>query len=134
MEGSVARSRPMQRIVSCFLLVFAVAAVPAAALQAQVSPNRGPTQQAPATKSLQLNMEDQHVLKEILLKETKVQPEGTQVALERGGKVPGEVKLHAFPDVIAKKIPKVKAHAYFIAGDTVVIVDPQQRTIAEVVK
>jgi hypothetical protein len=119
-----------------------LAASLATAVQAQVAPNRGPTQPVPSTPTVKLTMEDQHVLKENLLKTPKSgatsgaasESSTDQAELERGKQVPASIQLRHFPDEIARKIPQIKSHEYFVADDTIVIVESQKRTIVEVVK
>ena len=115
----------------CFL---AVAAFLATAGHAQVSPDRGPTQPVPSTPTVKLTMEDQHVLKENLLKGARSDGSAGQAEIERGKKVPPTVRLHRFPDEVASRIPQIKSHEYFVTGQSIVIVEPQQRSIVEVVK
>jgi hypothetical protein len=113
------------------LCSLAVAGLLTTAVHAQPVPN----QAVPAIRTVKLTMEDQHVLKENLLK--GAQSEGsaeTSADLERGKKVPASVTLHHFPDDIASKIPQIKSHEYFIANHSIVIVEPQARSIVEIVK
>ena len=124
-----------------FCTLFLAASL-ATAVQAQVTPNRGPTQPVPSTPTVKLTMEDQHVLKENLLKAPKSgstsgatsESSNGQAELKRGNQVPASVQLRHFPDEIASKIPQIKSHEYFIADHAIVIVESQKRTIVEVVK
>jgi hypothetical protein len=38
------------------------------------------------------------------------------------------------PDAVAQKVPQVKAHKFFVAKDEIVIVDPKDNTVAELIK
>jgi hypothetical protein len=102
----------------------------AAAAQAPV-PGTPP---AASTPGINLTMDDRHVLKEGLLKDTKVKPETAELELEVGRMVPPTVQLHPFPELVASKIPQLKAHRFFIAASALVVVEPTKRTIVEVVK
>jgi hypothetical protein len=101
---------------------------------AQVAPNRGPMQPVPSTPSIKLTMDDQHVLKENLLKNAQSEGSAGQAEIERGKEVPASIQLHRFPDDIAGKIPQIKAHQYFIADNSIVVVETTKRTIVEVIK
>jgi hypothetical protein len=48
--------------------------------------------------------------------------------------VPQSVELHDFPQEIAAKVPQIKAHRFFVAGETIVVVRPQERTVVGLVK
>ena len=110
-----------------FVLVAAVTLL--SPLHAQ-SPAPAPS----ATPTIKLTMEDQHVLKENLLKDAASDGSAGGATLERGSKVPASVQLRKFPEEIGSKIAQIKSHEYFIADRSIVIVEPQQRTIAEIVK
>jgi hypothetical protein len=128
-------------------LTIAVSAMPAAAassaangpatkMQSQAAPATTPPERTrtPSDKGLSLTMEDQHVLKEILLKDTKIPHASLQQVPKAGDTVPASVKLQDFPDLIGSKVPKVKAHQFIIVGNSIVIVRPQGRRVADVVK
>jgi hypothetical protein len=100
--------------------------------QAQTTPPAQPA--APASPSLNLTMENQHILKEVLLKDNKIKHEAAQGEPKAGDTVPQSIELHDFPTEIAEKVPQIKSHRFYIAGDMVVIVRPQERKIVGVVK
>jgi hypothetical protein len=91
---------------------------------------QGPQTAAP---TIRLNMEDQHVLKENLLK-AKGNVGSAPNDLGPGKRLPESVQLRDFPADIASKIPQIKAHKYAIVGDAILIVEPQERKVVEVVK
>ena len=123
----------MPMMMSRRLFSVATAALLATAAYAQ-SPGPGPTPSTPSTPTVKLTMDDQHVLKENILKSAKSDGSAGQGDLERGKKVPASVQLHRFPDEIGSKIPQIRSHAYFVTDNSIVIVDPQQRMIVEIVK
>lgn len=114
----------------CALAIGAVLAT-AAAAQSPPAPSTPPVA---ATPSIKLTMDDRHILKEGLLKDTKVKPETAEVDLEVGRTVPPTVQLHPFPEAVASKIPQLKAHRFFVAAAAIVVVEPTKRAIVEVVK
>jgi uncharacterized protein DUF1236 len=85
-------------------------------------------------RSVNLNEEDRHTIREIVLKDRKVQktPENTKVAI--GEAVPQGVSLQPMPDDVTRKVPQLKNNTYFVMGEEVVIVEPKDNTVAEIVK
>jgi uncharacterized protein DUF1236 len=85
-------------------------------------------------RSVNLNEEDRHTIREIVLKDRKVQktPENSKVAI--GEAVPQGVNLQPMPDDVTRKVPQLKNNTYFVMGEEVVIVEPKDNTVAEIVK
>jgi hypothetical protein len=44
------------------------------------------------------------------------------------------VTLHDMPAVLAEKVPQIKSHQFFLTGEKVVIVDPKDKKVAEVIE
>jgi Protein of unknown function (DUF1236) len=94
-----------------------------------------PTDPPVSTKrTVNLNEEDRHTIREIVLKDRKVQkaPESTKVAI--GEAVPQGVNLQPMPDDVTRKVPQLKNNTFFVMGEEVVIVEPKDNTVAEIVK
>jgi hypothetical protein len=94
-----------------------------------------PTDPPVSTKrSVNLNQEDRHTIREIVLKDRKVQkaPENIKVAI--GEAVPRGVNLQPMPEDVTRKVPQLKNNTFFVMGDEVVIVEPKDNTVAEIVK
>jgi hypothetical protein len=85
-------------------------------------------------RSVNLNEEDRHTIREIVLKDKKVQkpPENAKVAI--GETVPQGVHLQPVPDDVTRKVPQLKNNTFFVMGEEVVIVEPKDNTVAEIVK
>jgi hypothetical protein len=85
-------------------------------------------------RTVNLNEEDRHTIREIVLKDRKVQkaPESSKVAI--GETVPQGVNLQPMPDDVTRKVPQLKNNTFFVKGDEVVIVEPKDNTVAEIVK
>jgi hypothetical protein len=85
-------------------------------------------------RTVNLNEEDRHTIREIVLKDRKVQkaPESTKVAI--GEAVPQGVTLQPMPEDVTRKVPQVKNNTFFVKGEEVVIVEPKDNTVAEIVK
>jgi hypothetical protein len=85
-------------------------------------------------RTVNLNEEDRHTIREIVLKDKKVQktPENIKVAI--GEAVPKGVNLQPMPDDVTRKVPQLKNNTFFVMGEEVVIVEPKDNTVAEIVK
>jgi len=85
-------------------------------------------------RTVNLNEEDRHTIREIVLKDRKVQkaPENAKVAI--GEAVPKGVNLQPIPEDVTRKVPQLKNNTFFVMGDEVVIVEPKDNTVAEIVK
>jgi hypothetical protein len=85
-------------------------------------------------RTVNLNEEDRHTIREIVLKDKKVQkaPENTKVAI--GEAVPQGVHLQPVPEDVTRKVPQLKNNTYFVMGEEVVIVEPKDNTVADIVK
>jgi hypothetical protein len=57
------------------------------------------------------------------------------VTAQIGDKAPAGVTIYDFPQQVAEKVPAVQAHKYFVdSGGEVVIVDPKDNKVADIVK
>jgi hypothetical protein len=89
-------------------------------------------QTMPPQETVDLTMEQRHVIKEIILKEMKVAPppQTAQVPNQVGQAVPSGVPLQPIPVEVSAKIPQLKAHSFIVKNDTVLIIDPKDNKIA----
>jgi len=110
----------------------AVVAVAIAALGSAVDAQAPTDQPVAATRSINLTMENRHAIKEIV-KDAHVQDAPGDVALTVGATVPQSV-VHPLPEQIAAKVPQVKSHVFFIKNDKIVLVDPKDNKIVEVIE
>jgi uncharacterized protein DUF1236 len=96
-------------------------------------PQTSPQEPVAATTKLNLTLEQRHVIREII-KDSKPEPVSGSVKAEVGEKMPTDVKPQAMPTQVAQKVPQIKAHEFFVADGQIVIVDPKDNRIAEVIK
>jgi hypothetical protein len=93
-----------------------------------------PAQEPAATSpKLNLTLEQRHVIKEII-KDIKTEPAPAEVAVAVGDKISQDINLQPMPSDVALKVPQVKTHRFFVAGQQIVIVDPKDNKVAEVIK
>jgi hypothetical protein len=85
------------------------------------------------TRTVNLSLEQRHVIRE-LIKETKVadSPVGSKVSV--GDQVSDQVELHPIPPLIGQKIPQIKAHRFYVAQGQIVLVDPQEPKVVDVIE
>ena len=75
-----------------------------------------------------------HVIKEIVLKDMNVAktPGNTQVKI--GTIAPSNVELLSFPSTVFGKISQITTHKLFVTDDRIVIVNPQDNIIADIIE
>jgi hypothetical protein len=102
---------------------------------------QAPAQQQPgeppaisSRRTINLTEEDRHTIREIVLKDLKVQKESDAIKAAIGDPAPQGVTTHEFPALMTSKIPALKAHTYFVRGEEIVVVDSRAGKIADIVK
>ena len=100
--------------------------------QAQ-GPSNAPLPSA-AGETVNLTMEQRHIIKEIVVKEMKAAQQSVNVAPKPGEAAPEGVVLQPVPVEVSSKVPQVRTHSYFVKDDAVVIVDPKDHKIAAVIE
>lgn len=97
---------------------------------------QAPSQEPIATsrRSVNLTEENRHIIREIVLKGSKVSPDIGTAKPQIGDIVPTSVTTYDFPEEVSSKIAALKAYRYFIKDDSVVIVDASESKVADVVK
>jgi hypothetical protein len=87
-----------------------------------------------STRTINLTAEQRHTVREIILKEQNVAKADANVPTSVGDVLPANVITHSFPDELAEKVPQVKAHVFIVKGEQVVVVNPRDRTVQEVIE
>jgi hypothetical protein len=108
---------------------------------AQTPPSQTPPPQSPpserpaipATPKLNLTLEQRYTIREII-KDNKTDGASANVKATVGEPIPQGVALQSMPSDVAAKVPQVKAHRYFLTAEQIVIVDPKDNKVAEVIK
>ncbi len=88
----------------------------------------------PSLPRLTMTAQDEYVIRENLLNDTNLsrQRSGPDNV---GDLVPQNIKLEPLPPEIMQKVPKARAPQFFIKDDdTVVLVSPSDRRVADVIK
>ncbi len=100
-----------------------------------IAEGQSPTQQreTPSSPTVNLTAEQRHVIKEVV-KDLKVEAAPAEAPSAIGNTVPKSVNLQPMPVEIAQKVPQVKSHLFYIKGQQVVVVDPKDNTVADVIE
>ena len=89
---------------------------------------------APPTHRINLTVAQRHVFKEIILKDSKFRGETQANAPGQvGDTVPPGVLLHPIPVDVSAKVPQVRTHLFFVKDNHVIVVDPKDNKVVEVV-
>jgi hypothetical protein len=86
-----------------------------------------------SAQSLKLTLEQEHVIKE-LLKDSNIAATQLPKRPEAGGELPQDVNPQPMPSAIGQKVPQVKSHRILVTADAIVIVDPKDNKVAEVIE
>jgi hypothetical protein len=109
------------------------------AAHAQIAPQQTPSQPqqtpsqdvlAPAPK-LNLTLEQRHTIKEFV-KDMKADAADVQATI--GEPIPPGITPRPMPSDVSQKVPQVKAHRFFLTAQQIVIVDPKDNKVADVIK
>jgi hypothetical protein len=105
-------------------------------LVAPLANGQAPSDPAPlaATKTVNLSLEQRHIIKEVLLNDLNIKRETANISLEVGATVPSSVATQPFPPEVSSRVPQVRAHTFFVKDGRVVIVDPKDNVIADVIE
>jgi hypothetical protein len=96
------------------------------------TPQQQPGAPAAATRTVNLTLEQRHVIRE-LLREVKVKPVD-EPKVAAGDEVPAKVELQAMPALIGQKVPSIRSHRFYMTQQQIVIVDPQDKKVVEVIE
>jgi hypothetical protein len=85
-------------------------------------------------RSINLTAEQGYIIKEIVLTEMRAEQAPPNDEIKIGNKVADDVKLLAFPKLVAEKVPQVKTYKFFVTQNQVVVVSPQDNVVADIIK
>ena len=102
---------------------------------APIAHGQAPTElNAPVvTTKINLTLEQRHVIKEIV-KDLKIENAPVDINLAVGDTVSNSVHLQPMPPEVAAKVSQVKSHLLLVKGSQVVIVDPKDNKIVDVIE
>jgi hypothetical protein len=123
-----ARNRTTSGLVVAAMAAVLILALPVEAQVPSTRPAVGPSE------SVNLTMEQKHIIKELIVKEMKVQPPTASVPTGIGETIPPGIPLQPMPVEVSSKIPQLKTHSFIVKDDKVIIVDPKDNKIAALVE
>jgi hypothetical protein len=85
-------------------------------------------------RSINLTAEQSYIIKEIVLTEMRAEQAPPNDEIKIGNKVADDIKLLAFPKLVAEKVPQVKTYKFFVTQNQVVVVSPQDNVVADIIK
>jgi len=96
---------------------------------------------APVVKpadTVNLTMEQKHIIKEIILKDLKVaepaDQQAAKVPTQVGETVPSGIPLQPMPVEVSAKVPQLKSHSFLVKNDKVIVVDPKDNKVAALIE
>jgi hypothetical protein len=115
------------------LFVAAAAAVLTLALPVEAqTPMQNQVEKTP--ESVNLTMDQRHIIKEIILKDLKTAPLAANAPTTIGATVPSGIPLQPIPVEVSAKIPQLKTHSFLVKDDKIIIVDPKDNKVAALVE
>jgi len=115
--------------------LFTIAALSTALLAGPVIAQAPAPDSSPVpTRSIKITAEQGYIIKENVAKAPATSGQGDSVKVEIGGKAPNGSSLQDFPQIVVEKVPAVKSHKFFVSNGEVVVVDPKDNTIADIIK
>ena len=120
----------MKRLFTIVALGAGLLAGSAIAQSPQTPPGSAPV----ASRSIKITAEQGYVIKENVAKSAAATSGQADSKIEIGDKAPNGSALQDFPDLVIEKVPAVKSHKFLVSGGQVVIVDPKDNTVADIIR
>jgi hypothetical protein len=86
-----------------------------------------------ATPAANLTVEQRHVIKE-LVKDLKIAPVTVEAPTAIGATVPDSIVAQPIPVEVAQRVPQIRSHAFFVKDQRIVLVNPKDRKITDVIE
>jgi hypothetical protein len=124
----------MQKPWLTAVLVLMLSSVGVAA-QPQIAPQqlqeKQPQDTLAPTPKLNLTLEQRHTIREFV-KDMKA--DAADVKTEIGEPIPQGITPRPIPSEVGQKVPQVKSHRFFVTAQQIVIVDPKDNKVADLIK
>ena len=104
---------------------------------AQIPSTSGTGAASHPAETVNLTMEQRHVIKELIVKDMKIAPpqdQAAKVPSAVGAVVPSGIPLQPMPVEVAAKVPQVKAHSFLVKDEKVLIIDPKDNKVAALIE
>lgn len=114
------------------LLIIALSSSAVRGAQPASPPTNTPV--VPPKPQLTITAEQEYIIREII-KDMSLSEGKVCSGNDRCYSVPENVKLNPLPPEVVQKVPQAKSHMFFVkADDTIVLVSPSDRRVADVLK
>jgi hypothetical protein len=97
------------------------------------TPTQAPSDQPAVSSKINLTMEQRYTIKE-LIKDQKLENEPRDIEPKVGEVVPTTISLRAMPAEIGQKISQVKNHVFFFKNNKLVLVDPKDLKVVDIIE
>jgi hypothetical protein len=118
-----------------FTAAFLTLVLPVEAQVPADAPSTAPVMKPADT--VNLTMEQRHIIKEIILKDLKITEPADQAArvpTEVGKAVPAGIPLQPMPVEVTAKVPQLKTHSFLVKDDKVIVIDPKDNKVAALIE
>jgi hypothetical protein len=121
---------------SCLVGVTAAVLLLVLPVEAQVPSSNASSPVVQPQETVQLTMEQKHIIKEIIIKDmkTEAQDQAAKVPTKVGETVPAGIPLQPIPVEVSAKVPQIKTHSFIVKDDKVIIVDTKDNKVAALVE
>jgi hypothetical protein len=86
-----------------------------------------------STRTINLTVEQYHIIKENVLKNAQVESRPGLPPVKIVDHVPNEISLKTFPPDLSEKISSLSSHVFYIDKQRIVIVDPKDNSVADII-
>ena len=87
---------------------------------------------ATTSSRLQLAPEKRRVIRDIVIKEQSI-PRCQEIGLSVGAEVSRTIRLNPFPEEVVREVPEMRSYRFCVKDNDVVLVDPNEHRIVEVI-
>jgi hypothetical protein len=121
---------------SCLVGLTAAVLLLVLPVEAQVPITSPSSPAVKAQETVNLTMEQKHIIKEIIIKEMKAEPQdqAAKIPTKVGEAVPAGIALQPIPVEVSAKVPQIKTHSFVVKDDKVIIVDTKNNKVAALVE
>jgi hypothetical protein len=86
-----------------------------------------------SSSKLRLSDDKRRKIREVVVTE-RPSARCEEVSVTVGTEIPGSIALLAFPDIVIRDVPEIREYRYCVRGDDVVLIDPDDHRIVEVIE
>ncbi len=96
-------------------------------------PSSAPTAPVLTQSEIPLTEQDRHVVREVVLKARPGDAPPDDVGFVVGSRVPDRIATLPFPQLVRDKVPQLRPFTYLVKDGTVVVIDPKDNRVVELI-